>query len=190
MRTGTYTAILISAIMILGVAALIAGGEGTRNEADFTIVTTRPVNGATNVPADSSIVIKFSAPVNDTALSISNFIIMNTGDGDIFEGEVSYDNTTYEVTISNMYHHREGSQNYSGREDQGGIHKGATIEVKIINVVSADGKPLIGSTGNPGDNYIFNFEVEPREADEDSPGFGLIAAFLVIALVVVLARKR
>jgi len=183
---------MISMGILLSLAVTSIIPAATADEQDFTVVSTTPAEGAEDVSQMTSVVIKFSHAVNESTLTDSNIIIMNTGDGDIFEGDIVYDNTTFEVTISNLEHAHGGGQHYEDDDGPEGIHSGASIEVKLLNVLATDGRRLVGSGSNPGDNYIFNFNVEKKEEKkEDSPGFGLIPVLVAAWLIgLVLHRKR
>jgi len=156
----------------LALILLIVPGIVLAQGGEFKVVSTAPADGAKDVPETSSIVIRFSDAVNESTLVKENFIIMNTLDDDFFDSEISYDNTTYTLTLANFEHH--------GRS---GIHRGAHIEVKLLNIKDIYGNALVGSDGIPGSNYVFNFDVEKRAEEEDSPGFGLLMAVLVVGVV-------
>ncbi len=155
------------------------------NDREFNVVSTTPVDGSKDVSVDTSVSITFSAPANESTLTAANFIVMNTHDGDFFDGDISYDNPTFTVILSN-FSFRGGGQLEGG----GGLHRGANIVVKLLNIEDIYGNKLVGSDGIAGSNFEFHFDVEPREteADEDSPGFGLLA--VIIGVVAVMALMR
>jgi len=177
--------VILLSFAVTSIIPSIAGAQ------DFTVVSTTPAEGAEDVSKMTSIIIRFSDAVNESTMISSNIIIINTGDQDVFEGDIEYDNSTFEVTISNLEHAHDGGQHYEDDDGPEGIHPGAAIEVKLLNVLSADGRPLVGTSGNPGDNYILNFNVEKDGKEEDSPGFGLIPVLAITSLIVfALYRKR
>jgi len=177
----------------IGVIATLAflcvlGSTSAAEEIEFKVLSTDPADGSNNVPITASVSITFSAPVNESTLVAANFIVMNTHDGDYFDGLISYDNTTYTVTISDFSFRDDGHL-----EGGGGLHRGANIVVKLLNIEDVDGNKLLGSDEISGSNYEFHFNVVPRATDEeDSPGFGLLAAILIVVSVMALiglARK-
>ena len=190
MKQGRVFLISMGILLSLALTSIIPAAAAI--EQDFTVVSTTPAEGAKDVPQMTEVVIKFSDAVNESTLTDSNIIIKNTGDGDIFQGDIVYDDTTFEVTISNLEHAHGGGQQYEDDDGPEGIHSGASIEVKLLNVLAADGRQLVGSSGNPGDNFILNFNVEKKdEKKEDSPGFGLISVLVAASLIgFVLYRKR
>ena len=175
----------------IGVIAVMAffcvlGTPVTADEGEFTVLSTTPANGSRDIPSTTSVSISFSASANESTIAPANFIVLNTHDGDFFDGEISYDNATYTVMISN-FSFRGGGQLEGG----GGLHRGANIVVKLLNVKDIYGNKLIGSDGIAGSNYEFHFDVEPREKDagEDSPGFGLFVVIIGFFAVMAVSRR-
>ena len=180
MKNGISFITIISAMFVLLISLLPGNVCGEENE--FKVVSTTPEDGEEGVSSSTTISIVFSSPVNESTLIYSSFIVMNTLDGDYFDSGISYDNTTYTVTLDNFEHH--------GRP---GIHRGAHMEVKLLNIEDIDGNPLAGSDGISGSNYEFHFEVEEKEEeDEDSPGFDMLMliAAVTFAVAVLCPRKR
>ena len=179
-KNGISFITIILAILVLLFHLLPGNVCGEENE--FKVVSTTPEDGEEGVSSSTTISIVFSSPVNESTLIYSSFIVMNTLDGDYFDSGISYDNTTYTVTLDNFEHH--------GRP---GIHRGANMEVKLLNIEDINGNSLVGSDGMAGSNYVFHFEVEEKEEEAgDSPGFDLLIlmAAVTFAVAVLYARKR
>lgn len=190
MKNGISFITIISAMFVLLIFLLPGNVCGEENE--FKVVSTIPEDGAEDASSSTRITIRFSAPVNESTLINNNFIVMNTLDGDYFDGEISYDNFTHTVNLSN-FKERGEEHHEENEEEEGRIHRGAHIEVKLLNIKDVNGNPLVGSDGMPGSNYIFHFKVEEKEEkDGDSPGFGLLVllAAVLFTVAVSYARKR
>ncbi|MDP6156234.1 MAG: Ig-like domain-containing protein [Candidatus Thermoplasmatota archaeon] len=155
----------------------VLGAEAASEDSKIQVVSTDPANGSKNLPASTSVSISFSTPINVSTLGAANFIVMNIHDSGLFDGEITYDNSTNTVTIS-KFTFRVGGQLGEG----GGLHRGANLMVKLLNIEGMDGHKLEGTDAIPGSNYEFHFDVDPRGKNEmeDSPGLGLHISIIAI----------
>ncbi len=135
-----------------------------------TVLTTDPVDGATDILYESVVTITFSEPLDASTVTMSNFIISDSK-GEAYEGDIAYTAGTNEVTISNL-------REIGDPDDDGGFDKGRTVTI----VVS---KSITDEAGNEmAADHTFSFDIE--EAEEDSTAKDWILGIIVLALIIVL----
>lgn len=114
---------------------------GKGNELPPEIVETTPVDGADDVSADSTVLIKFSKPLMDTSVHTSSIILLENGNRINYEVKLSEDGKAVEMIP----------------EDQ--LNEGAEYSVEVYRIITDEaGLPL--KTDGTDSPYRFSFSVK------------------------------
>ncbi len=159
-----------------------------------TVVSTTPDEGAEGVASDATISIVFSKPMNASSFSRETVKAVNPHDGDVFAGDIEYDNATYTMTFKPTG--TEGEGGAPGEIAGPGFHYLANIEFTVSSFVEdVYGNQLDGQgIGHPSD-FVLHFEVEKHPSDPIGLPVPLycmmvIAVIVVVIIAVILTHRK